>query len=445
MSKLIPKYQKGKPVKYFGAYNPKQQAYVLPVYKKEGVVLPEITVTPKNNTDLGGYMQNRDFGLWKEIASYTPAGDVMDATQIYKDTKQGNYGQAALGAGLFFLPNVIERPLKKVRKWFGKKFFPKNSNYDWDEIIKSIQIERKLKQDREFELGRLDRVLGKKSNNEYVQEIYGDRWKNAFDLAQKRGYLQGYTLDDVRDALTQESRGYFGGVPFKHQNNAEMIQVNGNWGNNTPFAYATNNNGRETVFINSDKMYKKGITDDELDTGLHEVAHANTLRIEPGETNEIAEAILSSVLKEQDPIRYKREKIIKDVMKYNKDISDVVDEGTVVNPRTGDLYINDIDNKDMDSYLRQIQEMRSRALSINSNAKRNNTTLDKIIDNANIDGNLAEIQAAQLKAASKNPKKFTREVLGLIPLLGFYGVNRENDKKYKNGGLIHRKGFIRND
>lgn len=95
MSKLIPKYQKGKPVKYFGAYNPKQQAYVLPVYKKEGVVLPEITITPKNNTDLGGYMQNRDFGLGKEIISYTPAGDVMDATQIYKDTKQGNYGQAA--------------------------------------------------------------------------------------------------------------------------------------------------------------------------------------------------------------------------------------------------------------------------------------------------------------------------------------------------------------
>ena len=89
MSKLIPKHQKGNSVKYFGAYNPKQQAYVLPVYKKEGVVLPEITITPKNNTNLGGYMQNRDFGLGKEIISYTPAGDVMDATQIYKDTKQG--------------------------------------------------------------------------------------------------------------------------------------------------------------------------------------------------------------------------------------------------------------------------------------------------------------------------------------------------------------------
>lgn len=445
MSKLIPKYQKGKPVKYFGAYNPKQQAYVLPVYKKEGVVLPEITITPKNNTDLGGYMQNRDFGLGKEIISYTPAGDVIDATQIYKDTKQGNYGQAALGAGLFFLPNVIERPLKKVGRWFGKNFFPKNSNDELDEIIKSIQIERKLKQDREFELGLLDRVLGDKSNNEYVQEIYGDRWKNAFDLAQKRGYLQGYTLDDVRDALTQESRGYIGGVPFKHQNNAEMIQVNGNWGNNTPFAYATNKNGRETVFINSDKMYKNGITDDELDTGLHEVAHANTLRIEPNVTNETADAILSSVLKEQDPIRYKREKIIKDVMKYNKDISNVVDEGMVVNPRTGDLYINNLDTKHMDRYLREIQEMRARALSINSNAKRNNTTSDEIIDNANIDGNSIEMQAAQLKAASKNPKKFTKEVLGLVPLIGFYGVNREDDKKYKNGGLIRRKRFIRND
>lgn len=134
MSKLIPKHQKGKSVKYFGAYDPKQQAYVLPVYKKEGVVLPEITITPKNNTDLGGYMQNRDFGLGKEIISYTPAGDVMDAAQIYKDTKQGNYRQAALGVGLFFLPDVLAKPIKRGLKKLNitkSKNIDQVSQLDW--------------------------------------------------------------------------------------------------------------------------------------------------------------------------------------------------------------------------------------------------------------------------------------------------------------------------
>lgn len=117
MTKLI---SKNKPISYYGAYSPEQQAYVLPVYKKEGVVLPEVTITPKDNTDLGSYMQNRDLGLGKELASFSPVGDVMDAIQIYKDAKQGNYGQAALGTGLLFLPNIIEKPIKGLVR-AGKK------------------------------------------------------------------------------------------------------------------------------------------------------------------------------------------------------------------------------------------------------------------------------------------------------------------------------------
>ena len=116
MSKLISKHQKCKSLQYFGTYSPKQQAYILPVYKNDGVVLPEVTITPKNNTNLGSYMQNRDFGLGKEIAGFTPAGDIIDANQIYKDTREGNYGQAALTAGLFLLPNIIDKPIKKLLK-----------------------------------------------------------------------------------------------------------------------------------------------------------------------------------------------------------------------------------------------------------------------------------------------------------------------------------------
>lgn len=189
MSKLIPRHQKGKSVKYFGAYNPKQQAYVLPVYKKEGVVLPEITITPKNNTNLGEYMQNRDFGFGKEIISYTPAGDVMDATQIYKDTKQGNYGQAALGAGLFFLPDILAKPIKKGLKklniikpknidqisqldwspqsWFGDA--GKRTKWTEDEKILQSHVPEYLNIERES-----------KENGTWLKMQNGDIWKGPF-------------------------------------------------------------------------------------------------------------------------------------------------------------------------------------------------------------------------------------------------------------------------
>lgn len=102
-------------IKYYGTYSPKQQAYVLPVYDDKGennVVLPEVTVTPQNNTDLAGYMWKGDF--IKEATSFTPVGDVMDLYQIGKDAYEGNYGQAALGAGLFFLPDIIQKPIKHL-------------------------------------------------------------------------------------------------------------------------------------------------------------------------------------------------------------------------------------------------------------------------------------------------------------------------------------------
>lgn len=108
-------------IKYYGAYSPKQQAYVLPVYDDKGennVILPEVTVTPQNNTDLAGYMQKGDF--IKEAMSFTPVGDVEDIYNIGKDIYDKNYAQAALGAGLFLLPNIVNKPIKKLLQR-GKK------------------------------------------------------------------------------------------------------------------------------------------------------------------------------------------------------------------------------------------------------------------------------------------------------------------------------------
>nr|DAD56669.1 MAG TPA: hypothetical protein [Caudoviricetes sp.] len=79
-------------IKYYGAYSPEQQAYVLPVYNDDGennVILPEVTITPQNNTDLGEYMQKKD--IVKDIIDFTPVGDVGDVYSIGKDVYEGNY------------------------------------------------------------------------------------------------------------------------------------------------------------------------------------------------------------------------------------------------------------------------------------------------------------------------------------------------------------------
>ena len=48
-------------------------------------------------------------------------GDAIDAGKVIYDTSQGNYKQAALGAGFLLLPNIVEKPLKKGIKTFVSK------------------------------------------------------------------------------------------------------------------------------------------------------------------------------------------------------------------------------------------------------------------------------------------------------------------------------------
>lgn len=136
-------------IKYYGTYSPKQQAYVLPVYDDKGennVVLPEVTVTPQNNTDPAGYMQKGDF--IKEAMSFTPVGDVGDIYNIGKDIYNENYAQAALGAGLFFLPDIVSKPVKKLLQR-GKKIIS-NHEIKYGFSSSDNQYAYKLKGSTEF-------------------------------------------------------------------------------------------------------------------------------------------------------------------------------------------------------------------------------------------------------------------------------------------------------
>lgn len=129
MAKLIPKHQKEKSMigttvtNHYG-----DKTHYLPIYKDDNgnvnIGLPDIVVTPRNNLNLASAVnegRNRIGKLGVEVLSMaTPVGDVQSVYEIGKDVKSGNYGQAALGAGLMLLPNVVEKPLKRIGKLLKK-------------------------------------------------------------------------------------------------------------------------------------------------------------------------------------------------------------------------------------------------------------------------------------------------------------------------------------
>lgn len=77
-------------------------------------------------------IQQREQGV-KELAYNAPVtGDALSLYDVGKDVYEGNYGKAAIGAGLFFLPNVIEKPLERLYR-FGKraiKYINAGNRYD---------------------------------------------------------------------------------------------------------------------------------------------------------------------------------------------------------------------------------------------------------------------------------------------------------------------------
>jgi hypothetical protein len=61
----------------------------------------------------------------KDILTMTPiAGDILDLGNVYSDFNRGNYGMAAAGLGLMFVPNIVEKPLK----WVGKPIIKRINN-----------------------------------------------------------------------------------------------------------------------------------------------------------------------------------------------------------------------------------------------------------------------------------------------------------------------------
>lgn len=85
------------------------------------------------------------------------ASDVEDAANVAQDVSDKNYLGAGIGAGLFFVPNIIEKPLRRFGK-FVKNIFkrevPIKTDKDWlsevtdEEISQYIDTHPKHLEDR---------------------------------------------------------------------------------------------------------------------------------------------------------------------------------------------------------------------------------------------------------------------------------------------------------
>ena len=175
---MIIKYQEpAQPIKYMGGYD-KRGNMVLPVNNENGmnnVTLPEVTVTPRNINLAGAVDRGRRTvgNMGKEILSATtPLGDIESAKDIYQDARSGNYGQAALGAGLLLLPNFIEKPLKALKR-VGKDYVIITKDF-----VSSPKRFRQARKDGTY-------PLTYKERRRYLEEVHkvGDKAAARVDAA----------------------------------------------------------------------------------------------------------------------------------------------------------------------------------------------------------------------------------------------------------------------
>lgn len=187
---MIIKYQNpAQPIKYMGGYD-KRGNMVLPVNNENGmnnVTLPEVTVTPRNINLAGAVDRGRRTvgNMGKEILSATtPLGDIESAKDIYQDARSGNYGQAALGAGLLLLPNFIEKPLKALKR-VGKKVVKAANKYPAKNLEVNLNPDRSWNMDKihsDVDKGTKEAIDFLESDVKKETDLYNKR------LAQRLGY-----------------------------------------------------------------------------------------------------------------------------------------------------------------------------------------------------------------------------------------------------------------
>ena len=119
------------------------------------VILPDVNVYAQKDYN-SAFDYSGANNVMGTIADFTPVvGDIKQGLEAANDLRKGNYKEAAIGAGLLLLPNVLEKPLKYAGKTFKRL------------------------------LGDVKSKLSKHEVN--IQEITDSQWDKAYTKAVQKG------------------------------------------------------------------------------------------------------------------------------------------------------------------------------------------------------------------------------------------------------------------
>lgn len=245
----IIKYQEpAQPIKYMGGYD-KRGNMVLPVTNENGmnnVTLPEVTVTPRNINLAGAVDRGRRTvgNMGKEILSATtPLGDIESAKDIYQDARSGNYGQAALGAGLLLLPNFIEKPLKALKR-VGKKVVKASNKYPAKNLEVNLNPDRSWNMDKihsDVDKGTKEAIDFLESDVKKETELYNKELAKRLGYEHFTPYPNGADRARVQvtpdyETITYPNGEFAGRVAFDADPSKDILQYNKHY-NLHPTAY----------------------------------------------------------------------------------------------------------------------------------------------------------------------------------------------------------------
>lgn len=246
---MIIKYQEpAQPIKYMGGYD-KRGNMVLPVTNENGmnnVTLPEVTVTPRNINLAGAVDRGRRTvgNMGKEILSATtPLGDIESAKDIYQDARSGNYGQAALGAGLLLLPNFIEKPLKALKR-VGKKVVKASNKYPAKNLEVNLNPDRSWNMDKihsDVDKGTKEAIDFLESDVKKEIDLYNKRLAQRLGYEHFTPYPNGADRARVKvtpdyETITYPNGEFAGRVAFDADPSKDILQYNKHY-NLHPTAY----------------------------------------------------------------------------------------------------------------------------------------------------------------------------------------------------------------
>jgi hypothetical protein len=246
---MIIKYQEpAQPIKYMGGYD-KRGNIVLPVTNENGmnnVTLPEVTVTPRNINLAGAVDRGRRTvgNMGKEILSATtPLGDIESAKDIYQDARSGNYGQAALGAGLLLLPNFIEKPLKALKR-VGKKVVKASNKYPAKNLEVNLNPDRSWNMDKihsDVDKGTKEAIDFLESDVKKETELYNKELAKRLGYEHFTPYPNGADRARVKvtpdyETITYPNGEFAGRVAFDADPSKDILQYNKHY-NLHPTAY----------------------------------------------------------------------------------------------------------------------------------------------------------------------------------------------------------------